>query len=128
MDAAAVKSYCLAKPEALEDYPFGADVLVFKVQGKMFALLSQRGGQARVNLKCDPDQAFILRDLFTAVQPGYHMNKKHWNTVLLEGSVPRGELERMIDHSYALVLQGLPKKQRQRLELLYEPSRLYAGL
>ena len=94
----------------------------------MFALLSQRAGLPIVNLKCDPNQAFMLRDLFAAVQPGYHMNKKHWNTVLLDGSIPRGELERMIDHSYALVLKGLTKKLRQRLELQYPADSLYAGL
>lgn len=113
MDVGAARLYLLGKPEALEDYPFGADVAVMKVRGKMFATLSESGGEGRMNLKCDPDQALALRDIFPAVLPGYHMNKKHWNTVLLNGSIPRGELERMIDHSWALVVRGLPRAVRE---------------
>lgn len=125
MNKAAVKRYLLAKPAASEDFPFGIDVAVFKVAGKMFATLGEREGGSQMNLKCDPDQAFILRDIFPAVLPGYHMNKKHWNTVLLNGSVPIGELQRMIDHSYGLVVSGLPKKQRVALEVEFGPDQLY---
>ena len=117
MDVETARQYLLGKPEALEDYPFGPDVAVMKVRGKMFATLSTFEGEGRMNLKCDPDQALALRDIFAAVQPGYHMNKKHWNTVCLDGSIPQGELERMIDHSYSLVLKGLPKAERDALAI-----------
>ncbi len=117
MDVETARQYLLGKPEALEDYPFGPDVAVMKVRGKMFATLSTFEGEGRMNLKCDPDQALALRDIFAAVQPGYHMNKKHWNTVCLDGSIPQGELERMIDHSYSLVLIGLPKAERDAMAI-----------
>ncbi len=113
MDVDTARQYLLGKPEALEDYPFGPDLAVMKVRGKMFATLSQSEGQGRMNLKCDPDQALALRDIFPAVLPGYHMNKKHWNTVCLDGSIPLGELQRMMDHSYALVVKGLPRAVRE---------------
>jgi predicted DNA-binding protein (MmcQ/YjbR family) len=109
------KIYLLSQPEAVEDYPFGTEAAVFKVRNKMFGLLMQANGEARINLKCDPDEALALRDIFPAVTPGYHMNKKHWNTVLLDGSVPDGEIERMIDNSYLLVVQGMPAAKRPLL-------------
>jgi len=115
----------LAKPEAELDYPFGPDAAVFKVQGKMFALLFQRGGSECVNLKCDPIEAVGLRDLFAAVSPGYHMNKRHWNTVRLDGSLPDGELQRLIDQSYALVVKGLPAATRRGLEARHGRAALY---
>lgn len=123
-----MKKYLLGKAEAFEDFPFGPDVAVYKIRDRMFALLTAQKGQQRLNLKCDPDQAFILRDIFPAVLPGYHMNKKHWNTVILDGSIPRGEVERMVDHSYALVVKKLKKSERLALELAYGPERLYRGL
>ena len=110
MDYQQAKDYLLGKPEAMEDYPFYPDVLVPKVRGKMFATLSERNGIAEMNLKCDPDEAQALRDIFPAVKPGYHMNKKHWNTVMLDGSMPVNEIRRMIDNSYLLVVRNLPKK------------------
>lgn len=111
------KEYLLSKPEAIEDYPFGPDVMVPKIKGKMFATLGSQSGSARINLKCDPDEAFALRDIFDAVIPGYHMNKKHWNTVILDGSIPQGEIERMIDNSYLLVIRSLTKAQREALAI-----------
>lgn len=81
----------------------------------MFALLIEAKGATYLNLKCDPDEALALRDIFPAVTPGYHMNKKHWNTVQLNGSVPRGEIERMIDNSYLLVIKGMPRAKRPLL-------------
>ncbi|MFK8040971.1 MmcQ/YjbR family DNA-binding protein [Congregibacter sp.] len=111
------RAYLLQRPESWEDYPFGPGVAVMKVLGKMFATLGTEDGVARMNLKCDPDEAVMLRDIFEAVLPGYHMNKRHWNTVVLDGSIPRGEIERMIDNSYALVLRGLPSKQRKALQM-----------
>ena len=125
MDYHAAKTYLSSRPEGLEDYPFGPDTAVFKVKGKVYALLMEKGGDARVNLKCDPDEAFALRDIFEAVIPGYHMNKKHWNTVILNGTIPKGEIERMIDQSYGLVVKGLKKTERQWLELRYSNEQLY---
>ncbi len=116
------RKYLLAKTEALEDFPFGDDVHVFKVCNKMFATLALgKMGKGKdyywMNLKCDPEEAFHLRDIFKAVIPGYHMNKTHWNTIILDGTIPQGEIERMMDNSYALVVKSLTKAQRLRLEL-----------
>ncbi len=128
------KAYFLSKPEAWLDYPFGPDVVVPKIGKKMFATLGEETepgedgnplAVARINLKCDPQEALILRDIFTAVIPGYHMNKTHWNTVILNGSVPQGEIERMIDNSYALVCRSLPKSERLPLEVKYGKEALY---
>ena len=116
MNYASAKAYLLSQPEAVEDYPFGPEAAVFKVRGKMFALLMDTGGTVRMNLKCDPDEALALRDIFPAVTPGYHMNKKHWNTVELDGSIPNGEIERMIDNSWLLVVNGMPKARRPLLK------------
>ncbi|MGQ8365071.1 MmcQ/YjbR family DNA-binding protein [Glaciecola sp. 1036] len=104
--------YIKEKPEVVEDYPFGPEVKVFKVQGKMFALVSRREGKYFINLKCDPLEAIQLRDIFAAIKPGYHMNKKHWNTVELDASLPPGEIERMIDNSFLLVAKTLKKELR----------------
>src|SRR6202163_1804511 len=112
MDLEKFREYCLAKKGATEDTPFGEDVLVFKVGGKMFALVALDEIPARANLKCDPDLALELRDRYEQVRPGYHMNKKHWNTVEIEGGIPAAELRRMIDHSYELVVKSLPKAVR----------------
>ena len=109
------REYCLAKPHATESTPFGDDVLVFKIGGKIFALASLEEVPSTANLKCDPDLALELRDRYEQVQPGYHMNKQHWNTVELAGGIPALELRRMIDHSYQLVLGGLSRKARQEL-------------
>ncbi|MFT5691317.1 MAG: putative DNA-binding protein (MmcQ/YjbR family) [Oceanicoccus sp.] len=117
--------YILDKPEAWLDFPFGKDVAVYKIDKKMFALSSENDGVMSLNLKCDPDQAFILRDIFESVVPGYHMNKRHWNTVYLDGSIPVGELERMIDHSYGLVVKGMTRKIRLSLELAHGTDKVY---
>ena len=120
------KQYLLSKPEAEEDYPFGPDVMVPKVAGKMFATYSlHESGAYHMNLKCDPVEALALRDVFEAVHAGYHMNKKHWNTVVLDGSIPDGEVERMIDRSYGLVVKGLVKAKRRALEIKYGEHELY---
>ena len=118
MDLASFREYCLTKTGAAESTPFGDDTLVFKVAGKMFALAALDEVPTTVNLKCDPDLALELRDRYEQVRPGYHMNKKHWNTIELSGEIPDAEIIRMIDHSYDLVLASLPKKQRARLEQL----------
>ena len=111
MDLARFREYCLSKPRASEGTPFGPDVLVFKVGGKMFALAALDEMPTTVNLKCDPDWALDLRDRYEQVRPGYHMNKKHWNTVEIDGSIPDAELRKMIDHSYDLVVETLPKSR-----------------
>ena len=124
MDLAEFREYCLAKPDATEGTPFGPDVLVFKVSCKMFALAGLDEVPTTVNLKCDPDLALDLRDRYEQVRPGYHMNKKHWNTVEIDG-VPAVELRRMIDHSYELVVKSLPKTARvdQRRQMASRSSR-----
>jgi predicted DNA-binding protein (MmcQ/YjbR family) len=110
------RQYLLQQPEAWEDFPFGPEVAVIKVLQKMFATLTLSSGSAQMNLKCDPDEALMLRDIFKAVKPGYHMNKRHWNTVVLDGSIPNGEVERIVENSYRLVLAGLPARERKALQ------------
>ena len=110
-----LRLYCNGKKGAEEDRPFGPEPLVVKVGGKMFALLSAGGpGSGSISLKCDPRIAVNLREQYAAISPGYHLNKKHWNTVELDGSVPYEELCDMIDHSHELVVRGLPKAERLR--------------
>lgn len=116
MDLEALHTYLHSKKAVTEGLPFGPDVLVLKVMGKMFALVSLDDIPPRVNLKCDPEEALVLRDRYDAVLPGYHMNKKHWNTVILDGSIPRDEVMAMIDASYGLVVKGLTKAKRRELE------------
>ena len=119
------RNYLLSRPEAREDFPFGPDVAVLKICDKMFATLASSKGVAQMNLKCNPDEALMLRDIFPSVLPGYHMNKRHWNTIVLDGSIPKGEIERMIDGSYALVVKGLAKAPRQALEIRHGKDSLY---
>lgn len=125
MNSDAVRQYLLGKPEAYEDYPFGPDVAVMKVGRRMFATLSRNKDGANMNLKCDPDEAVMLRDIFDAVLPGYHMNKRHWNTIVLDGTIPRGEIERMIDNSYTLVVRSMSRAERIPLETRYGKDQLY---
>ena len=106
---------CSALPQAKEDYPFGDDVAVFKIGAKMFALVMLTGDPGFVNLKCDPDWALRLRAQYPAVQPGYHANKRHWNSVTLDGTVDDTDLHDMIRHSYELVVAGLSRANRTRL-------------
>ena len=110
-----LRAYCEQKPGTMETFPFDEHTLVFKVMGKMYALTDIDVPELSVNLKCDPDWAMILRDHYSAVEPGYHMNKRHWNTVTIDGSVPADEIWEMIDHSYRLVVNGLKKADRQKL-------------
>ena len=125
MDHDSAATYLLSRPEAWLDFPFGPDVYVYKIHKKMFATLAGNDGAANMNLKCDPEQALALRDIFPSVQPGYHMNKTHWNTLVLDGSIPNGEIERMIDHSYSLVVRSLKKADRSALEIRYGTHELY---
>ncbi|MEO0556947.1 MAG: MmcQ/YjbR family DNA-binding protein [Bacteroidota bacterium] len=110
-----LRTYCLAKPGVTEDLPFGPDTLVFKVQGKLFALTNVEWVESAVNLKCDPERAVELREQYAGIRPGYHMNKRHWNTVELRADVPGDLLRQLVDHSYDLVVAGLPKRLRDEL-------------
>jgi predicted DNA-binding protein (MmcQ/YjbR family) len=108
-------AHCLSQPHATEETPFGPEVLVYKVGGKVFALTEPDAFPATLNLKCDPERALDLRDQFAAIRPGYHMNKRHWNTLTLDGSLPTALVRELIEHSYQLVVRGLPKKARDGL-------------
>ena len=116
MDQKQVRHYCLDKPGTTAEFPFGPEAEVFKVAGKMFALVMKDSVPLRMNLKCDPVRAEMLRQTYDAVQPGYHMNKQHWNTVIDDGTVPEDEILDLIDHSYDLVVQGLARAARARLQ------------
>ena len=113
MDAASLKEYCMRKKGVTTDYPFDPEVQVFRVMGKIFALFP--GDGPSVNLKCDPTFAEVLRQTYAEVTPGYHMNKRHWNTIKLDGNIPDDEIFEMVDHSYEQVVKGLTKKQREGL-------------
>lgn len=115
MDRNELRLYCLSRRAAVEDFPFGDDVAVFKVAGRVFALLPV-AGPARISLKCDPTWAVVLRQTYPAVKPGWHLNKKHWNTVEVDGSITDDEILEMVEHSYQLVVKGLTKTERARLE------------
>lgn len=110
-----VLDHCGSLPAAVEEYPFGDGIAVFKVGGKIFALIPLAADPPNVSLKCDPDLALHLRDRHTAVRPGYHLNKRHWNTVELDGSVEGDECRELIDHSYDLVAHRLTKAKRALL-------------
>src|SRR5690606_3925242 len=117
MDIETFRDYCLQQKGVTEELPFGPDNLVFKVQGKMFALASLDEIPLRVNLKCDPEEAINLRDQYpNNILPGYHMSKKHWNTVILDGMLPQSFIFRLTLNSYDLVVKGLPKKTQKDLE------------
>ena len=105
----------VGKRDVSEEIPFGPDVLVYKVRGRVFALAAFKATPLRLSLKCDPLHALALRAQYPAIQPGYHLNKRHWNTVTLDGSVPEEEFLAMIDESYRLAARGLPKADRLAL-------------
>lgn len=106
------RAYCLSKPGVTEEFPFGPETLVYKVAGKMFTASGLENFD-RANLKCDPERAIELREEYEGIIPGWHMNKQHWNTVYMDGSVPEKLVRELIDHSYDLVFQSLPKKVRE---------------
>ncbi len=120
MNIEQLREYCLKKKAVTEDFPFDAETLVFKVLGKVFALIGLgkwEAGQKGINLKCDPDYAEELRGEYGAIQPGYHMNKKHWNTIdLTSDEISTIFLTQLIDHSYDMVVKGMPKKMRDNLQ------------
>ena len=110
--------YCISKTGVTEEFPFDDTTLVFKVMGKMFAISNLDEEEGRVNLKCDPDYAIELREEYPDIIPGWHMNKKHWNTVYMERELPDEFIKNLIDHSYNLVVANLSKKTRQEWEEL----------
>lgn len=116
MNLEALRAYLFQKKATTEEQPFGPQALVFKVVGKMYALIAWEEQPLRLTLKCDPDLAVSLRSRYPAVQPGYYMNKAHWNTISLDGSIPETELLGLIDHSYELVVASLKKVDRIKLQ------------
>ncbi|MFL5730103.1 MAG: MmcQ/YjbR family DNA-binding protein [Cytophagaceae bacterium] len=115
MNIESFRDYCIRKKGVNEEFPFDNNTLVFKVGGKLFALTGVDEFDG-INLKGDPEENVQLREKYDGIQPGYHMNKKHWNTVLTDGSVPDKLIKEMIDKSYELVVEGLPKKDREKLK------------
>ncbi len=109
MNIESIRDYCLSMPDVEETLPFGPDTLVYKVKSKIFLLIGLDSEELSFNVKCDPDKALELREEFPCVLPGYHMNKKHWNTIVVDGSVSAKQLKEWINHSYVLVV-GLSKK------------------
>ncbi len=116
MELKQLENMFMAKSGATKDFPFGDDVMVFKVMNKMFGLISLNDTPFNVNLKCDPNDAIAYRDIYQCVNPGYHMNKKHWNTITTDGSMENTVLEDMITESYDLVVSKLTKKQKEELK------------
>lgn len=110
-----LRDYCLSKPATTESFPFDETTLVFKVAGKLFALSDINHRPMRVSLKCDPERAVELREAYAAVEAAYHMNKRHWNTLTSDGSLRDSLIRELIDHSYDLVVAGLPKAARSAL-------------
>lgn len=113
-----LRDYCLSKKGVEEGFPFGGDTLVFKVMGKMFLLTGIDTQPVQFNAKCDPEKAIELRENFSCILPGYHMNKQHWNTIVCDGSVNRKQIQEWIDDSYNLVASSLTKKLKIELENL----------
>jgi len=109
-----IRSYCLKKKGVAEELPFDEDSPVYKVMGKIF-LIASLTPPISINLKCDPEKAVEIREEYEAVQPGYHMNKKHWNTIIIDGSVPAKKIFEWIDNSYRLVVAGLKKSDIKKL-------------
>lgn len=112
MNAEEIRLYCLEKVATTESFPFDETTLVFKVKNKMFALVSL-DEQLAISLKCDPEKAIDLRECFPAVIPGYHLNKQQWNTISIDGTISDGLLKEWIDDSYWLIVEKLPKKDRE---------------
>jgi len=105
--------HCLSKPDVEETFPFGPDVLVLKAKGKIFLLISLNSYPVQFNAKCDPERAILLREEYASIIPGYHMNKKHWNTIILDGTIPSSLILELVDHSYDLVSRSTGKNQNK---------------
>ena len=115
MNVETLRDYCLSKKAVEESFPFGEQTLVFKVMNKIFLLVSLDANPLQFNAKSDPDKAVELREKYDAVKPGYHMNKKHWNTVIIDGSISVKLIKEMMDDSYNLIVESLPKKLKEEL-------------
>jgi predicted DNA-binding protein (MmcQ/YjbR family) len=115
MNIEILREYCLSKKAVTEDFPFGESTLVFRVKNKIFLLVSLDANPLQFNAKCEPGKAIELREQYDSIQPGYHMNKKHWNTVVIDGSISTALIKEMIDDSYNLIVESLPKKIREEL-------------
>jgi predicted DNA-binding protein (MmcQ/YjbR family) len=115
MDLETIRKYCLDKKSTTESFPFGESTLVFKVRGKIFLLLALDDVPLQFNVKCNPDKAEELREAYSSVIPAFHMNKKHWNTIILDGQIPSRFIREWIDDSYRLVVLSLPLKERKKL-------------
>jgi predicted DNA-binding protein (MmcQ/YjbR family) len=115
VDASELRRWCLQHPGAIEDFPFGPEHSVFKVAGKMFALSALDRAPLEVSVKCEPDLAVELRNSYAGIRPGYHLNKRHWNTITLDGSVPDHLVRDLVEDSYDLIVSALPARVRQQL-------------
>ena len=115
------RDYCIAKPGVTEGFPFDETTLVFKVMGKMFAL-TDLDGELSINLKCDPEKTISLREEYPAIKPGFHMNKKHWNTIEIDNSIPDSLVFKLTDHSYELIVNSLTKLKKEQLKKLKNKS------
>jgi predicted DNA-binding protein (MmcQ/YjbR family) len=115
VNADELRTWCLARPGAVEDFPFGPEHSVFKVAGRMFAISALERAPLEVGLKCEPELAVDLRETHAAIRPGYHLNKRHWNTVTLDGSLPDALVRDLVEDSYDLVVGALPKRTRAQL-------------
>jgi predicted DNA-binding protein (MmcQ/YjbR family) len=115
MDSSDLRSWCLRQPGAIEDFPFGPEHSVFKVASKMFALSALERTPLEVSVKCEPELAVGLREAHAAIRPGYHLNKRHWNTITLDGSLPDQLVRELIEDSYDLIVSALPKRIREQL-------------
>jgi len=116
MDIESLREYCLKKPAVEETFPFGPETLVYKVGGKIFLITSLDSESFRFSVKCDPEKVIELRERYECVQPGYHLNKKHWNTILVDGTVSNSILKEWIDDSYHLIVESLPAKAREQVK------------
>jgi predicted DNA-binding protein (MmcQ/YjbR family) len=115
MDMETIRKYCVEKKSVTESFPFGESTLVFKVSGKIFLLMGLDNVPLQFNVKCDPEKAEELREAHTSVIPAFHMNKKHWNTIILNGQISAKLIREWIDESYALVVRSLPLRERKKL-------------
>jgi len=116
MDLKELEQYILSKPDAKLDFPFDEHTAVYKVHDKMFALVPQNKTPINISLKCDPTLAEVLRDQYVSVMAGYHLNKRHWNTIVITGELSDAEIIDLIDHSYQLVVETLPKTEQDKLQ------------
>ena len=115
MDATQLRAWCLRQPGAVEEFPFGPETSVFKVGGKLFAIAALDGTPLQVSVKCEPELAVGLREAHAAIRPGYHLNKRHWNTLTLDGSLSDQLVRDLVEDSYALIVSALPRRVREQL-------------